>query len=45
MSKLFEPIRVGKACLKHRVALAPLTRFRNDDEFVPLSISKGASCV
>ncbi|KAK7748279.1 hypothetical protein SLS62_008739 [Diatrype stigma] len=40
MSKLFEPIRVGRVNLRHRVALAPLTRFRADDEWVPLPIAK-----
>jgi NADPH2 dehydrogenase len=27
-SKLFQPIRVGTVTLKHRVVMAPLTRFR-----------------
>ncbi|KZV80859.1 FMN-linked oxidoreductase [Exidia glandulosa HHB12029] len=31
---LFQPLRVGVAQLKHRVALAPLTRYRADDEHV-----------
>jgi NADPH2 dehydrogenase len=29
-SKLFSPIQVGVANLKHRVVLAPLTRMRSD---------------
>jgi len=29
-SKLFAPIQVGVAALKHRVVLAPLTRMRSD---------------
>ncbi|GAB1522913.1 hypothetical protein RhiTH_006040 [Rhizoctonia solani] len=32
--KLFTPIRVGDMMLSHRVILAPLTRFRADDEHV-----------
>ena len=32
--KLFQPLRVGTSELKHRVVLAPLTRFRADDEHV-----------
>ena len=31
---LFQPIKVGTIGLKHRVVLAPLTRFRADDEHV-----------
>lgn len=34
-AKLFQPIRVGKLNLQHRVVLAPLTRFRADDAHVP----------
>lgn len=41
ISKLFELIRVGTANLSHRVVLAPMTRFRVDDEWVPLPIVKG----
>ena len=41
MSKLFEPIRVETANLSHRVVLAPMTRFRVDDEWVPLPIREG----
>jgi NADPH2 dehydrogenase len=37
-SKLFQPIKVGDVTLKHRVALAPLTRFRADINHVPLDI-------
>jgi len=32
---LFHPIRVGNVALKHRVVLAPLTRFRNSTNHVP----------
>ncbi|CAK5262275.1 unnamed protein product [Mycena citricolor] len=35
--KLFQPIVVGDIQLKHRVVMAPLTRFRADDKNVPLS--------
>ncbi|CAK5267992.1 unnamed protein product [Mycena citricolor] len=35
--KLFQPIVVGEMQLKHRVVMAPLTRFRVDDNHVPLS--------
>jgi hypothetical protein len=33
--KLFQPIRVGTANLKHRVVLAPMTRTRADAQHVP----------
>ncbi|KAI1177261.1 NADH:flavin oxidoreductase/NADH oxidase [Nemania sp. FL0916] len=36
MSNLFKPIRVGAMTLSHRVAMAPLTRYRCDDDWVPL---------
>ncbi|EIN14722.1 FMN-linked oxidoreductase [Punctularia strigosozonata HHB-11173 SS5] len=36
--KLFQEITVGDVTLKHRVALAPLTRFRADVNHVPLNI-------
>lgn len=35
-SRLFEPIRVGQNILSNRVALAPLTRFRANDQHVPI---------
>lgn len=35
-SRLFKPIRVGDLQLKNRVAMAPLTRFRADDNHAPL---------
>lgn len=40
MTKLFEPLRVGRMELSNRVTLAPLTRFRNDDDHVPLPFVK-----
>ncbi|EAW11351.1 alkene reductase [Aspergillus clavatus NRRL 1] len=36
MSKLFSPIKVGRMQLAHRLAMAPMTRFRADDDHVPL---------
>ncbi|KAK1091969.1 hypothetical protein LTR48_005241 [Friedmanniomyces endolithicus] len=36
MSKLFSPMKVGEAELSHRIAMAPLTRYRCDDDWVPL---------
>lgn len=35
-SRLFQSLKVGNVTLKNRVAMAPLTRFRADDEHVPL---------
>ncbi|KAK9723074.1 hypothetical protein K7432_002134 [Basidiobolus ranarum] len=37
-SKLFEPIQFSNRRLEHRVVLAPLTRFRADEEGVPQDI-------
>ncbi|KAK7031848.1 putative inactive dehydrogenase EasA [Favolaschia claudopus] len=34
-SKLFQPIKVGKLALRHRVVLAPMTRLRANAEHVP----------
>ncbi|GAB5587667.1 hypothetical protein Unana1_02567 [Umbelopsis nana] len=34
-SSLFQPIKLGNAVLQHRVAMAPLTRFRADDKRAP----------
>lgn len=34
--KLFQPITVGDLILHHRVVVAPLTRFRNNSDHVPL---------
>ena len=33
---LFQPIQVGDIKLSHRVVMAPLTRFRADENHVPL---------
>lgn len=43
MSKLFTPLKLGAVELGHRVAMAPLTRFRADDNRVPLPMVKGRS--
>lgn len=40
MTKLFEPLQVGRMKLANRVTLAPLTRFRADDSHVPLPFVK-----
>lgn len=37
-SQLFKPLKVGNVSLKHRIAMAPLTRFRADDSHVPLPL-------
>lgn len=38
-SNLFKPLKVGDITLSTRIALAPLTRGRNDDEFVPSDLT------
>jgi NADPH2 dehydrogenase len=35
-SRLFKPLKLGNIDLKHRIVMSPLTRFRADDEHVPL---------
>ncbi|OLN81109.1 Chanoclavine-I aldehyde reductase 2 [Colletotrichum chlorophyti] len=37
-TKLFQPLKVGNTELSHRVVMAPLTRYRADDDSVPLPI-------
>jgi NADPH2 dehydrogenase len=37
-SRLFQPLKVGNMKLQHRLAMAPLTRFRASDEHVPLQL-------
>jgi NADPH2 dehydrogenase len=39
-SNLFKPIKLGNVTLKHRVAMAPLTRFRANDESVHTDLGK-----
>jgi NADPH2 dehydrogenase len=36
--RLFQPLKLGHVHIKHRVVLAPLTRFRADDNGIPLDI-------
>lgn len=48
-SELLAPLRVGKNLLQHRVVMAPLTRYRADDDHVPsplapLYYGQRASC-
>lgn len=43
MSKLFEPFKVGVTELGNRCVMAPLTRYRCDDDWLPLPIAKGIS--
>ncbi|KXJ96208.1 NADH:flavin oxidoreductase/NADH oxidase [Microdochium bolleyi] len=40
MTRLFQPLKVGNVELDHRIMLAPLTRYRCDDEWVPLPMVK-----
>ncbi|ATY64194.1 NADH:flavin oxidoreductase/NADH oxidase family protein [Cordyceps militaris CM01] len=37
-SKLWQPLKVGRTTISQRIALAPLTRFRNDDDHVATDI-------
>jgi NADPH2 dehydrogenase len=36
VSNLFKPLKLGRVELQNRIAMAPLTRFRADDDHVPL---------
>ncbi|KAF3403168.1 Chanoclavine-I aldehyde reductase easA [Talaromyces pinophilus] len=40
MSKLFQPLEVAGCHLQHRMVMAPLTRFRADDDYIPTDIMK-----
>lgn len=40
MSALFEPTRIGALSVQHRVVMAPLTRYRANEDNVPLPIVK-----
>ncbi|ETS84613.1 hypothetical protein PFICI_02638 [Pestalotiopsis fici W106-1] len=40
MSKLFEPLDIGTVQLQNRCVLAPLTRYRCDDDWVPLPMTR-----
>jgi NADPH2 dehydrogenase len=44
MSKLFESMYVGGCQLQHRMVMAPLTRYRANDQWVPMDIAKGELC-
>jgi 2,4-dienoyl-CoA reductase-like NADH-dependent reductase (Old Yellow Enzyme family) len=35
-SNLFKPLKLGNVQLQNRIVMAPLTRYRADDEHVPL---------
>ncbi|CAK7240831.1 MAG: hypothetical protein STHCBS139747_002279 [Sporothrix thermara] len=39
-SRLFQPLKLGNATLQHRIALAPATRLRGDNDNVPLPIAE-----
>jgi 2,4-dienoyl-CoA reductase-like NADH-dependent reductase (Old Yellow Enzyme family) len=39
-SRLFQPLKIGNVTLQHRIAMAPLTRFRADEKHVPLPFVK-----
>lgn len=43
MSRLFQPLTVGPTRLEHRVAMAPLTRYRMDDDYTATPLSKGTT--
>ncbi|KAJ5192623.1 hypothetical protein N7449_008765 [Penicillium cf. viridicatum] len=44
MTKLFQPLKVGAMSLQHRVVMAPLTRFRADDNHVQLPMAVEYYC-
>lgn len=37
-TRLFKPLKVGNVTLENRIAFPPLTRFRSDDDHVPLPL-------
>jgi hypothetical protein len=39
MSKVFQPLKVGNIVLSHRILMAPLSRYRNTDDHVPLEMA------
>lgn len=39
-SKLFEPLKLGNVQLSNRIALAPLTRFRAEDDHVIMPLAE-----
>lgn len=40
MTNLFTPLRVGRVDLSSRIAMAPMSRYRADDNHIPLPIMK-----
>ncbi|KAL7781907.1 FMN-linked oxidoreductase [Trichoderma afarasin] len=38
-SKIFQPLKVGRITLPHRIVMAPLSRYRNSDDHVPLDMA------
>jgi NADPH2 dehydrogenase len=44
MTKLFKPLKIGACQLQHRLVMAPLTRYRVDDSYMPMEMTKGESC-
>lgn len=41
MTKLFKPLSIGESTYAHRIVMAPLTRYRCGDDWIPLPIVKG----
>lgn len=39
-SRLFQPLKIGKLTLSHRIGLSPLSRYRASDNHVPLEFVK-----
>ncbi|KAK1752191.1 hypothetical protein QBC47DRAFT_389971 [Echria macrotheca] len=37
-SRLFQPLQIGNMTVQHRIAMAPLTRYRADDAHVPTAL-------
>lgn len=45
MSQLFQPLAIETTRLDHRVAMAPLTRYRMDDDWNATALSKSKPLV
>jgi NADPH2 dehydrogenase len=39
-TRLFKPLKIGNVEVKHRIGMAPLTRFRASDDRIPLPLMK-----
>ncbi|RYP79987.1 hypothetical protein DL769_002693 [Monosporascus sp. CRB-8-3] len=39
-SRLFQPVQIGSVTPKHRIVMAPMTRFRADDTHVPMPMAE-----